>query len=228
MIKPTVILCDAEHNVRAGVKSYLSGDNYEVLLCQNGSELLDVLSHNGCDIIIMESQLPDMDGYELCKIIRAKWNVPIIFLSRRNEEFDRVLGLKMGADDYMGKPFSLRELSARVEAVLRRSTTVICNDKIKIAELTIYPESYFVSINSESVDMIPSDFKLLLYLANNLGKVIGREKLLDAVWGIDSSGSQRSIDTQIKRIRKAICREGVHFTIKSIYGVGYKMELIDN
>ena len=228
MLRPTVIVCDAERDVRANIKSYLNGDNYDVVLTQSGEELLNGLTCLNCDIVIMESLLPDRDGYELCREIRAKWNVPIIFLSRRHEEFDRVLGLKMGADDYIGKPFSLRELSARVEAVLRRSKAVVLKDKIKVGELTIYPESYAVSVNGESVNMIPSDFKLLLYLANNLGKVIGREKLIDAIWGIDASASQRSIDTQIKRIRKAICREDVHFAIKSIYGVGYKMELIDN
>ncbi len=226
MVRPTVLVCDAERDVRVGIKSYLSGENYDVLLTERGHELLDALTKHSCDLIIMESRLPDMDGYELCKTIRARWNIPVVFLSRKHEEFDRVLGLKIGADDFMGKPFSLRELSARVEAVLRRSRSVIRAEIIRVAELAIYPEAYSVMVSGEPVELIPSDFKLLHYLAVNLGKVIDREKLLDAVWGIESTGSQRSIDTQIKRIRKAVCRPDVHFAIKSIYGVGYKMELI--
>lgn len=227
MVKPTVLVCDAERDVRVGIKSYLSGENYEVLLTECGEELLQALRKHRCDIVIMETRLPDVDGYELCKKVRDLGNIPVIFLSRKHEEFDRVLGLKIGADDFMGKPFSLRELSARVEAVLRRTSTVSRIDSLNIAELTIYPEAYSVYVGGEPVELIPSDFKLLHYLAANLGKVMDREKLLDAVWGIESTGSQRSIDTQIKRIRKAVCLPDVHFAIKSIYGVGYKMELVN-
>ncbi len=225
MVKPTVLVCDAERDVRVGIKSYLSGENYDVILTERGEELLNSLTKHRCDIVIMETRLPDMDGYELCKQLRAQGNTPVIFLSRKHEEFDRVLGLKIGADDFMGKPFSLRELSARVEAVLRRSSVVSRSDSLHVAELTIYPEAYSVYVGGEPVELIPSDFKLLHYLAVNLGKVMDREKLLDAVWGIESTGSQRSIDTQIKRIRKAVCLPDVHFAIKSIYGVGYKMEV---
>lgn len=223
--KPTIIVCDAERDVRVGIKSYLSGENYCVMLTERGDELLEAYSRYRCDLVIMDTHLPDMDGYELCKKIRAKGNVPVIFLSRRHEEFDRVLGLKMGGDDFMGKPFSLRELSARVEAVLRRTTSVVRAESLQVAELTIYPEAYSVFVGGDKVELIPSDFKLLYCLASNLGKVMDRERLLDAVWGMESAGSQRSIDTQIKRIRKAVCLPYVHFAIKSIYGVGYKMEV---
>lgn len=224
--KSYILLCDGDRDVRVGVKSYLSGENYEVICVERGEEIIDTMNRRRVDLIIMETLLSDGDGYELCRKIRSRSNTPIIFLSRRNEEFDRVLGLKMGADDFMGKPFSLRELSARVEAVLRRASPMPESVCVQVAELSVYPDAFSTFVAGERVELIPSDFKLLYHLASNVGKVLSREKLLDAVWGIESVGNQRSIDTQIKRIRKAICLPNVHFAIKSIYGVGYKMEVV--
>ena len=226
MDRTLVLVCDSDREVRTRVKSYLSGENYDVVTAENAAEALEVLNRNAVELIIMETVLPDANGYELCRRIRARSTLPIIFLSRKNEEFDRVLGLKMGADDFMGKPFSLRELSARVETVLRRITPAREEQSVHVAELTIFPEAFSVYVSGQRVELIPSDFKLLNYLCVNVGKVLSREKLLDAIWGMESTGSQRSIDTQIKRIRKAVCLPNVHFAIKSIYGVGYKMELM--
>ncbi|MBQ8264873.1 MAG: response regulator transcription factor [Oscillospiraceae bacterium] len=225
--KPIILMCDPDSEARGAVKSYLSGENYEVHSFESGEDVLDELNRRRADLIIMETLLSDGDGFELCRKIRSRSNIPIIFLSRRSEEFDRVLGLKMGADDFMGKPFSLRELSARVEAVLKRvnhSTLIKC---VRVGELTLYHESYTAYVDGNPVELIPSDFKLLYCLAANVGRVLSREKLLDAVWGMESTGSQRSVDTQIKRIRKAVCLPNVHFAIKSIYGVGYKLELAE-
>lgn len=223
--RPVILLCDPDSEVRGAVKSYLSGENYEVLSFDSGAGMVDDLNRRRADIIIMETLLSDGDGFELCRKIRSRSNIPIIFLSRRSEEFDRVLGLKMGADDFMGKPFSLRELSARVEAVLRRVDHSSLIKSVRVGELTMYHESYTAYVSGSPVELIPSDFKLLYHLAANVGKVLSREKLLDAVWGMESTGSQRSVDTQIKRIRKAISFPDVHFAIKTIYGVGYKMDL---
>ena len=225
MNKPITIVCDADREVRSCIKSYLSGENYDVTAFESLSELESFLRTNEADLVIMETQLPDGDGYDFCRRMRQSSDMPLIFLSRRNEEFDRVLGLKMGADDFMGKPFSLRELSARAETVLRRYVRREQEKRIDIAELSIHPEAYSVYVSGEKVELIPSDFKLLYYLCRNIGKVISREKLLDAVWGMESTGSNRSVDTQIKRIRKAVCLPDVHFAIKSIYGVGYKLEV---
>ena len=223
--KPVILICDPDQEVRASVKSYLSGENYDVRGMETAAEVIDTLNRERVEVIICETLLSDGDGYELCRRIRSRSNIPVLFLSRKNDEFDRVLGLKLGADDFMGKPFSLRELSARLEAVMRRATPIPVSDCVQVAELSLYPEAFSAFVGAEKAELIPSDFKLLHYLAVNLGKVISREKLLDAVWGMESTGSQRSIDTQIKRIRKTVCRGDVHFAIKSIYGVGYKMEL---
>jgi len=226
MVKPVILICDGDREVRSCVKSYLSGENYEVITAETAEGCIDMLNHNGVDLIITETVLPDGDGYELCRSIRSRGALPIVFLSRKNEEFDRVYGLKVGADDFMGKPFSLRELSARVETVLRRAAPAKQEQSIHVAELTIMPEAFSVYVSGDKVELIPSDFKLLHYLCTNVGKVLSREKMLDAIWGMESTGSQRSIDTQIKRIRKLVCRSDVHFAIKSIYGIGYKMELL--
>ncbi len=226
MDRPIILICDGDREVRTRVKSYLSGENYDVVTAESAAEALEVLNRSAVELIIMETALPDADGYELCRRIRSRSSLPIIFLSRRNEEFDRVLGLKIGADDFMGKPFSLRELSARVETVLRRITPARTEQSIHVGELTIFPEAFSAFVSGQRIELIPSDFKLLHYLCANMGKVLSREKLLDAIWGMESTGSQRSIDTQIKRIRKAVCLPNVHFAIRSIYGVGYKMELL--
>ena len=226
MPRPLVLVCDADREVRSCVKSYLSGENYEVVVFESLADTEKYMEHSEVDLIITETQLPDGDGYEFCRRLRMHSNVPLVFLSRRNEEVDRVLGLKIGADDFMGKPFSLRELSARVETVLRRYLPVRQEKHIEVEELSIHPDAYSVFVSGRRVELIPSDFKLLHYLSVNAGKVMSRERLLDAVWGMDSTGSHRSIDTQIKRIRKAVCLPDVHFTIKSIYGVGYKLEVL--
>lgn len=223
--RPVILICDPDREVCAAVKSYLGGENYDVRTMDTAAEVISVLNRERVDAVVCETVLSDDDGFELCRRIRSRSNIPLIFLSRKNEEIDRVLGLKLGGDDYMGKPFSLRELSARLESVMRRATPIPVSDCVQIAELSLYPEAFSAFVSGKKTELIPSDFKLLYYLAVNLGKVISREKLLDAVWGLESTGSQRSVDTQIKRIRRAIMQPDVHFAIRTIYGVGYKLEL---
>lgn len=228
MSKRTVLICDDNIQDAEALQHCLMVENYNVRLVHSGSAAQRVLSERDVDLVVMESRLPDMDGFNLCRSIRTVSSVPIIFLSCRTDEFDRILGLKMGADDYITKPFSPREVSVRIETVLRR-----CGHKgdggrlIELGGLRLNPESFSAYINGEKLDLIPSDFKLLSYLASNPGKVLSREKMLDAVWGFEYYGSQRSVDTQIKRIRSALKGRDVQFAIQSIYGVGYKLELQD-
>lgn len=224
MEKRLILLCDGDREVRNCVKSYMSGENYDVVCSGTLAGTWEFIEHRGVDLVISETELPDGDGFELCRRMRSRGSVPLIFISRKNDEPDRVMGLRMGADDFIGKPFSLRELSARAEAVLRRTAPRSPDKSLSVAELSVYPEAFSVYVAGRKVELIPSDFKLLHHLCANVGKVLSREKLLDAVWGIESTGSQRSIDTQIKRIRRAVCLPDVHFAIRSIYGVGYKLE----
>jgi DNA-binding response OmpR family regulator len=172
--------------------------------------------------------LPDMLGTEVCRNIRAESNVPIIMLSARGEELDRIVGLELGADDYVTKPFSPREIAARVRTNLRRQHA-LANDRqpeprYRIAELLVVPNAYEVYINSERIVMRPKEVEVLSYLTANAGKVVSREQILGAVWGYEYLGDTRVVDTQIKRIRQKLGSQDVHFAIRSVYGAGYKLE----
>lgn len=228
MNKRTVLICDENSRDAELLQRSLCDEGYNVLLARDGRSAQKMLEERDVDLLVMEARQPDMDGFELCRVVRSTTQMPIIFLSSRTDEFDRILGLKIGADDYITKPFSPREVAVRVETVLRRSGHMHGTAKsISLGGLTLYPESYAAYINGEKLELIPSDFKLLCYMAMNVGKVLSREKMLDAVWGFEYFGSQRSVDTQIKRIRACLKNRDVHFAIHSIYGVGYKLEVED-
>lgn len=228
MNKRTVLICDENAKDAELLQRSLNTEGYNVLLARDGRSAQKLLEERDVDLMVMEARQPDMDGFELCRVIRSITQMPIIFLSTRADEFDRILGLKIGADDYITKPFSPREVAVRVETVLRRSGHTHGTAKsISIGGLILFPDSYSAYIDGEKLELIPSDFKLLCYMAMNAGKVLTREKMLDAVWGFEYFGSQRSVDTQIKRIRAALKNRDVHFAIHSIYGVGYKLEVED-
>ena len=226
--KRTVLICDENAKDAEVLQRSLTVEGYNVLLARDGRSAQKMLDERDVDIMVMEARQPDIDGFELCRVIRGVTQMPIIILSSRTDEFDRILGLKIGADDYITKPFSPREVAVRVETVLRRMAhTHDASRSISVGGLTLFPDSYSAYINGEKLELIPSDFKLLCYMAVNAGKVLTREKMLDAVWGFEYFGSQRSVDTQIKRIRAALKDKDVHFAIHSIYGVGYKLEAAD-
>ncbi len=225
MAKHTVLICDPDTDFCAAADARLQEDGFATVLIHRGDAMIAELDGQKIDLIIMETILPDISGTEVCRRLRLHSNVPIIFVSSRAGELDRILGLKMGADDYMAKPCSLAELSVRVEAILRRTATTVLEKRVNAAELALYPDSYTVYIDGKLIPLIPSDFKLLSHMAEHLGKVYTREQLLDAVWGLEYYGSSRAIDSQIKRLRKALDRPNVHFAIKTVYGVGYKLEL---
>lgn len=227
MNKRTVLICDQNTADSEVMQHALNVEGFKVLLVRDGEAARQLLGEHQVDLVIMETRLPDCDGLELCRRLRGESDVPIIFVSSRCDEFDVVLGFKMGADDYVRKPFFPRELAARAEAVLRRGGhDAAAGEKgVSIGGLRLQPESFSAWADGRKLALIPSDFKLLSYMAANPGKVLTREKMLDAVWGYEYYGSQRSVDTQIKRIRAALRGCNVHFAIKSIYGVGYKLEL---
>lgn len=228
MAKRTVLICDDNARDAESLQYALTVEGYNVFRAGDGSTAKKLLADGGIDLVVLEAKLPDSDGFELCRSIRGASAMPVIFLSSRSDELDRVLGLKIGADDYITKPFSAREVVARVEAVLRRCEPGSSGLKgVHLGGVTIFPDSYSMYVENEKISLIASDFKLLYYMLSNAGKVMTREKMLDAVWGYDYYGNQRSVDTQIKRIRAALKDKNVQFAIHSVYGVGYKLELTD-
>lgn len=222
----TILLVDDEEKIREVLRLYLEKEGFLVLEAQDGKEALKRFSEHKIDLIILDLMLPEIDGMEIAKEIRKTSLVPIIMLTARGEEIDKILGLEIGADDYVVKPFSPREVVARVKAVLRRSSGIPekeASSVIKQGILEIHPEAREVKVNGEEVVLTPLEFDLLLYLVTNRGKALSREQLLANVWGYDYFGEARTVDTHVTRLREKL-QEAASY-IKTVWGVGYKFEV---
>ncbi|GLI50414.1 MULTISPECIES: response regulator transcription factor [Tepidanaerobacter] len=222
-----ILVVDDEKRIVDLVKIYLEREGFSVDEAFDGQQALDKISSSSYDLIILDLMLPIVDGWTVCKDIRQKYDTPIIMLTARGEEFDKVLGFELGADDYVVKPFSPRELTARVKALLRRIVSKEDEESEILAfpELMIDPISRVVKVNNKEVALTPKEFDLLYFLAKNKGKVFSREKLLKEVWGYDFYGSLRTIDTHIKQLREKLGRSKAASYISTIWGIGYKFEV---
>lgn len=222
-----ILVVDDEKRIVDLVKIYLEREGFSVDEAFDGQQALDKTSSSSYDLIILDLMLPIVDGWTVCKDIRQKYDTPIIMLTARGEEFDKVLGFELGADDYVVKPFSPRELTARVKALLRRIVSKEDEESEILAfpELMIDPISRVVKVNNKEVALTPKEFDLLYFLAKNKGKVFSREKLLKEVWGYDFYGSLRTIDTHIKQLREKLGRSKAASYISTIWGIGYKFEV---
>ena len=219
-----MLICDDNIAVHKSICTYLEEENISVLSAYDGESALEMLKEWSVDLIILDIMLPGKNGMQICREIRKYSEVPIIMLSAKDSEIDRILGLEIGADDYVGKPFSPREVAIRAQKMLRRFSSHQDGKKLSVAELSIYPERYEAYVGNSKLNLTPKEVSLLSYLAYNTGKVLSREAILSSVWDYDYTGDTRTVDTHIKRLRKKLPDEGVHFAIRSIYGVGYKME----
>ena len=221
-----IAVVDDEIDILELIKINLKKSGYIPFVFQKGEEFLDFLEKNIVNLTIIDLMLPDMDGLEILKKIKEnKKNLPVIILTAKGDEFDRVLGLEIGADDYIVKPFSIRELIARIKAVLRRVNLIEEEkDIIKIDEdFLIYPKRFEVLINNEKINLTSTEFKILLILIKNMGKVLSRDEILDKLWGIDKVVVDRTIDVHIKNLRDKL--KDYKYHIKNIRGVGYKFEI---
>ena len=229
MTKQKVLIIDDEENVCELVSLYLGKAGYEVICAADGSEGLDKIREQRPDIVILDLMLPGMDGVDVCKEIRKTSSIPLIMLTARVDEVDRVLGLEIGADDYVTKPFSPRELLARVKAVLRRAAYVPNPDEqqvLKMPGLSVSRISREVIVGEQRVNLTPKEFDLLWYLASNRNRVFTREQLLEQVWAYQEFyGDERTVDQHIKRLRRKIEVNGSTCRITTIWGVGYKFEV---
>lgn len=224
MDKYTVLICDDSDSIHDSLTSYLGEQGFDVISAYSGESALVKLRQNSVDVVLLDIMLPGMDGYEVCREIRKTSDVYIIMLSAKGEEFDRVLGLELGADDYVSKPFSPREVTIRMKRAMSRLHQKQELKKFTLAELTILPESYQVFVNNEEIPMSSKEVDVLLYMVSNAGRVLTREHILNAAWNYDYFGDTRVVDTMIKTLRKKLVRDNVHFTIRTVYGVGYKIE----
>jgi len=220
-----ILVADDDDRMRALVKAYLETEGYHVSEAATGKEALDMAKQNRFSLIILDVMMPDLDGWTVCRSIRQTSYMPIIFLTARGEEFEKVLGFELGADDYLVKPFSPRELVARVNALLRRSKLLA---RVKVVleypGLSIQHESRQVKVKGSSISLTPKEYDLLYFLAKNPEKVFTREQLAENVWGYSFFGDLRTVDTHIKQLRDKL-GETIAGYVKTVWGVGYKFEV---
>ena len=225
-----VLVVDDEKLIVKGIRFSLEQDGYDVDCAYDGEEAVEKAKENKYDIILLDLMLPGIDGYQVCREIRAKSGVPIIMLSAKGEIFDKVLGLELGADDYILKPFDSKEMIARVRAVLRRYHPIKNEpsqaEKPKCVEyegLTINLTNYSVLCDGNTVEMPPKELELLYCLASSPNQVFTREQLLDRIWGYEYLGDTRTVDVHIKRLREKL-KDHPHWKLGTVWGIGYKFE----
>ncbi|MGC8777984.1 MAG: response regulator transcription factor [Candidatus Caldatribacteriaceae bacterium] len=221
-----ILVVDDEKAVGDLLKMYLEKEGFEVVVAHDGEAALKAVQNHHPALILLDLMLPKKDGWTVCREIRKVSNVPIIMLTARGEEFDRILGLELGADDYIAKPFSPREVVARVKAVLRR---VQMQEEGKTRHvhydcLSIDYEARTVKVKGKELNLTPKEFELLWFLAKNPSRAYTREKLLEVIWDYDFSGDTRTVDTHIKRLREKLEEAGAPPCIKTVWGYGYKFE----
>lgn len=223
-----ILVVDDDTNISELISLYLNKEGYETKEVANGKTALEVFEEYKPDLVLLDVMLPGADGYDVCKEIRKKSRTPIIMLTAKGEVFDKVLGLELGADDYMVKPFDPKELMARVKAVLRRNIQPVVEEesqknRIVLDNLIIDKDNYSVTYEGNLVELPPKELEVLYFLASHPRQVFTREQLLDKIWGYDFVGDTRTVDVHIKRLRDKF--EGEHsWSIKTVWGVGYKFE----
>ena len=230
--KQRILIVDDDNNIAELISLYLVKECYETLIVNDGESALKKITEFGPDLMLLDIMLPGIDGYEVCRRVRTTSELPIIMLSAKGETFDKVLGLQLGADDYIEKPFDSKEMVARVKAVLRRSASKPVQapaqensdiDAVSYPDLLINLTNYSVTYMGRTIEMPPKELELLYFLASSPNRVYTREQLLDRIWGYEYTGDTRTVDVHIKRIREKI---GDHekWRISTIWGKGYKFE----
>ncbi len=229
--KATVLIVDDERNICELIRLYLEKEGYGTIIAYDGEEAVNIYKEKNPDIVLLDIMLPGKDGWQVCREIRGTSDVPIIMLTAKGEVFDKVLGLELGADDYIVKPFEPKELLARIKAVLRRSVRGAkeedaSSEELRFEGLTINRDTYEVYLDGNRLDFPPKEFELLFYLAGNKNKVFTRDQLLNEIWGYEFFGDSRTVDVHIKRIREKIESDDVSrpWQLKTVWGVGYKFE----
>ena len=222
-----ILLVDDDPNIRQLVNLYLVKEGFEVTMAASGDEALKLFKASPPNLMLLDIMLPGMDGWQVCREVRKISNIPIIMLSAKDETFDKVLGLELGADDYVAKPFDMKELVARIKAVSRRFQPADIQDKeLVFPGLTVNLNQYTVHYMGKPLEMPPKELELLYYLASHPGMVYTREQLLEQVWGYDYFGDSRTVDVHVKRLREKLSEgESLGWLIKTVWGVGYKFEV---
>lgn len=230
-VKQKILIVDDDNNIAELISLYLTKECYDTKIVNDGEQALIAFEHYNPNMLLLDLMLPGIDGYQVCREIRAKSDVPIIMLSAKGEVFDKVLGLELGADDYILKPFDSKELVARVKAVLRRfqpaKPEAYASVDIKCVEypgLIVNLSNYSVTYDGQQIDMPPKELELLYFLASSPNQVFTREQLLDNIWGYEYVGDTRTVDVHVKRLREKI-KDKPTWRIATVWGIGYKFEV---
>lgn len=217
-----MLVVDDESAIRQLIKKYASRDNFTVVEASDGLEAVDAVIEEDFDIIILDLMMPEMNGFDACKLIREETSTPVIMLTARDGEFDKYQGFELGIDDYVTKPFSPRELMYRVDAILKRTNQSIQNDIYTLDDLSVNFAGRSVRIGDERIDVSPKEYELLTYLIKNKGLALQRDQIISKVWGYDFEGDDRTLDTHIKRLRKKL--GPYQKNIVTLRGIGYRFD----
>lgn len=228
-----ILIADDNRDITDILSTYSKMEGFEPLVAGDGEEAIRLFDEKNPEVVLLDVMMPKVDGYEVCRKIRSKSNVPVILITARGEDFDKIMGLDIGADDYIVKPFSPREVMARVRAVMRRMSKVSketdSENLITVGNLEINLEEYTLHIGGKKISLTKKEIETMWTLATNPNKVFTRDNLLDSLWGFDYFGDSRTVDSHIKRLRaKLDLEEHSSWTIRTIWGVGYKFEISGN
>ncbi|MBE6943600.1 MAG: response regulator transcription factor [Ruminococcaceae bacterium] len=224
----TILLIEDDRNISELLELYLKKEGYAVNTAFDGRQGLEMFHTLKPDLILLDVMMPVMNGWDTCRAIRAESQVPIIMLTAKSETDDKVMGLKAGADDYITKPFEMKEVLARIEAILRRTVTVrpVNANRLVFDRLVIDMDAFELIIDGKKVDAPPKEMELLHYLASTPNRVYTRNQLLDEVWGFDYFGDSRTVDVHVKRLREKLENVSEKWSLKTVWGVGYKFEVL--
>lgn len=226
-MKYKILIVDDDVNICELLRLYLEKEGYETIVANDGKTAVDLASQHSPDLILLDIMLPQLDGWQVCREIRKFSETPIIMITAKGEVFDKILGLELGADDYVTKPFDTKEIVARVKAVLRRSSdknkkTV---EEVNYDKLRINLTNYELVVDGNQIDTPPKELELIYHLASNPNRVYTRDQLLDEVWGFDYYGDSRTVDVHVKRLREKLENVSTEWLLKTVWGVGYKFEV---
>lgn len=223
-----ILIVDDDENICELLRLYLEKDGFKTVTAVDGQEAIIAAEKHNPDLILLDIMLPRLDGWQVCREIRKTSNTPIIMLTAKGETFDKILGLELGADDYISKPFNTKEVIARIKAVLRRSGDKDKQGQIKevrFDKLRVNLTNYELVVNDVKIDTPPKELELIYHLASNPNRVYTRDQLLDEVWGFDYYGDSRTVDVHVKRLREKLENISEEWSLKTVWGVGYKFEV---
>lgn len=229
MANEKIMIVDDDVNICELIRLYLEKEKYSTVIVNDGLEAISVFAEQKPDLVLLDVMLPGLDGWQVCRKLRSTSNTPIIMLSAKGETFDKVLGLELGADDYIVKPFETKEVLARIKAVLRRTVASSAEQvkEVHYDKLSINLTNYEMIVNGRQVDTPPKELELIFHLASNPNRVFTRDQLLDEVWGFDYYGDSRTVDVHVKRLREKLEDVSDKWELKTVWSVGYKFETKD-